>query len=256
LFALLPRRALLPHPMLRPKRLVWSAVRSAQAVKTGARRGALAAQEASRKAVSDYARRERGQFARVSAKVVGVGRSPASVDCTLRAPFQPKSCRPCVNAAMRACDSESSGAEAISTPMRRMRSACCCPPVASLDPSARVRSVGGIVRPRARAVLTLPSCSPPAGIGVVEEGHPRRPGRHHEPYHRTRGHGPDTRGNATLNTDQRHTVARRSVNAIQLVPHGLCPPADVVSLAIDGPSCQVVAHDPLVVGAVLEAGCL
>ena len=40
---------------------------------------------------------------------------------------------------------------------------------------------------------------------------------HHEAYHRTRGHGPDTRGNATLNTDQRHTVARRPVNAIQLV---------------------------------------
>jgi hypothetical protein len=44
---------------------------------------------------------------------------------TLRPSAQPNCCRLCRNAAMRACDSESSAAEAMSTPMRGIRSGCC-----------------------------------------------------------------------------------------------------------------------------------
>ena len=44
-----------PHPMLRRKRRVWSAVRKdAEAGRTGVRRGALAAQRGVKKGVSDY----------------------------------------------------------------------------------------------------------------------------------------------------------------------------------------------------------
>jgi hypothetical protein len=43
---------------------------------------------------------------------------------TLRPSAQPNCCKACRNPAMRACDSESSAAEAMSTPMRRMRSGC------------------------------------------------------------------------------------------------------------------------------------
>src|SRR5262249_7379542 len=39
--------------------------------------------------------------------------------------LQPSSCRPCWNAAKRACHSGSFAVEAISTPMRRTRSLCC-----------------------------------------------------------------------------------------------------------------------------------
>jgi len=44
---------------------------------------------------------------------------------TLRPSVQPNCCRACRNAAMRACDSGSSAAEAMSTLIRRIRSGCC-----------------------------------------------------------------------------------------------------------------------------------
>src|SRR5262249_36350761 len=44
---------------------------------------------------------------------------------TLRPTVQPNSCRPCRNAALRACPSASSAARFTSTPIRRIRSPCC-----------------------------------------------------------------------------------------------------------------------------------
>ena len=74
----------------------------------------------------DDVRRERDQFRRVSANCVGIAGAPAdsrSAHCGRS--VQPNSCSPCRNAAMRACDSGSSAATVMSTPMRRTRSACC-----------------------------------------------------------------------------------------------------------------------------------
>ena len=45
--------------------------------------------------------------------------------CTLRPIVQPDSCSPCANAVTRAVDSGSAAAGFMSTPMRRIRSACC-----------------------------------------------------------------------------------------------------------------------------------
>ena len=59
----------------------------------------------------DDVRRERDQFRRVFASVVGICRAPQRMSIrTLRPSVQPNCCSPCRNAAMRACASGSSAA--------------------------------------------------------------------------------------------------------------------------------------------------
>ena len=59
---------------------------------------------------------------------------------TLRPTVQPNSCRPCRNAALRACPSASSEPRFMSTPTRRTRSACCARAASGHTAAAAPRS--------------------------------------------------------------------------------------------------------------------
>ena len=74
---------------------------------------------------------------------------------TLRSSVQPNCDRPCRNAAMRACDTGSSAAEAMRTPMRRIPPGCCARAAsghaAAAPPSSVMNSRRFIIRsPRRR----------------------------------------------------------------------------------------------------------
>ena len=86
----------------------------------------------------DDVRRERDQFRRVFANALGIARGPAIVDPHVAADrSSPIAAAPCRNAARRACPSGSSAASGMSTPMRRIRSACCARAASGQRPPRR-----------------------------------------------------------------------------------------------------------------------
>jgi hypothetical protein len=77
-----------------------------------------------RRGATDALPSARSQLERVLTRFLLVGTGPRYSTRTFRPSTQPNSCRPCVNAAIRRGTSGSSAAIGMSTPMRRICSAC------------------------------------------------------------------------------------------------------------------------------------
>src|SRR5262249_31524622 len=86
----------------------------------------------------------------------------------LRPTAQPASCRPCRNAARRACPSASSAVRFISTPMRRMRSPCC----------ARAASGHAATEPANTLMKSRRLMQPPPGLTTTLIYRKMQPSRH------------------------------------------------------------------------------
>src|SRR6516164_10993885 len=92
---------------------------------------------------------------------------------------QPRSCKPCLNVARYACQTSSSSAKPIITPMRRMRSACCARAAsghAATLPSSKMNSRRFTQSPRWHGQATLQNVNAErlCGLGLLECPKPGR----------------------------------------------------------------------------------